>query len=140
MQKLIEIEEGRTLNFKASAFSPIVYNRLFPGRDFLKDMENLKESHDENAGDDGSSSFSMSDYEHFVRIAYTFAYQGLAPSPRETEEQKKFVEQYPNVWEWIDTFNTFSIYEVLPEIIDMWYKNEKTIAKSKNPAPAPPGK
>lgn len=138
MQKIIEIEKGRNLNFKASAFTPIVYNRLFPGHDFLKDMDELKESHD--GGDDGDSSFSMSDYEHFARIAYTFAYQGLAPSPRQTLEQQEFIEQYPSVWDWIDTFNTFSIYEILPEIIDMWYKNEKTIAKQKNSVPAPPAK
>lgn len=30
MQKIIEIEEGRSFNFKASAFSPIMYNKLFP--------------------------------------------------------------------------------------------------------------
>ena len=41
MQKVIEVEEGRSFNFKASAFSPIMYNKLFPGRDFLKDMEAL---------------------------------------------------------------------------------------------------
>lgn len=46
MEKMIKVEEGRSLNFKASAFSPIMYNRLFPGRDFLKDMNALKDAHD----------------------------------------------------------------------------------------------
>ena len=79
MQKMIEIEQGRSLNFKASAFSPIMYNRLFPGRDFLKDMDALKAAHE-----DKNDVFEMSDYEHFSRIAYLFAYQGLAPSPTQT--------------------------------------------------------
>lgn len=143
MQKIIEIEEGRSLNFKASAFSPIVYNRLFHEHDFLKDMEDLKKRHDDNKSDEdgeGGGSFNMSDYEHFVRIAYTFAYQGLAPSPRQTQEQIEFIEKYPSVWDWIDTFETFSIYEILPDIIELWYRNENTIAKPKNREPAPPGK
>ena len=46
MEKIIKVEEGRSLNFKASAFSPIMYNRLFPGRDYLKDMEALKCAND----------------------------------------------------------------------------------------------
>lgn len=135
MQKIIEIEEGRSVNFKASAFSPIMYNKLFPGRDFLGDMDDLKKSHD-----DKEDKFTMNDYELFSRIAYLFAYQGLAPSPRQTKEQIEFLEKYPNVWDWIDTFNTFSIYEILPEIMNLWYKNEKTISKGKNPVPAPPEK
>jgi hypothetical protein len=137
MQKMIEIEKGRSLNFKASAFSPILYNRLFTGRDFLKDMEALREAHEENKDGD---SFKMSDYEHFARIAYLFAYQGLAPTPRQTPEQVEFIEQYPNTWIWIDSFNTFSIYEILPEIMELWYNNEKQISKGKNAIPAPPGK
>ena len=137
MEKIIEIEEGRSMNFKASAFSTIMYNRLFPGRDFLKDMESLKRSSDDN--DENDSGFKMSDYEHFSRIAYLFAYQGLAPSPRTTPEQKEFLEKYPDAWSWIDSFNTFSIYDILPEIMDLWYQNEKTVSTGKNPVPAPPG-
>lgn len=135
MQKIIEVEEDRSLNFKASAFSPIMYNRLFPGRDFLKDMDALKDAHD-----DEEETFNMADYEHFVRIAYTFAYQGMAPTPRQTQEQKEFLKEYPDAWDWIDSFGTFSIYNILPEIIDLWYQNEKQIAKPKNQVPAPPEK
>lgn len=135
MEKIIKVEEGRSLNFKASAFSPIMYNRLFPGRDYLKDMEALK-----CANDKEEKAFEMSDYEHFARIAYLFAYQGLAPSPRTTPEQKAFLEKYPSAWDWIDSFNTFSIYEILPEIMELWYQNEKKVSDGKNPVPAPPVK
>lgn len=134
MQKILEIEEGRSLNFKASAFSPIMYNKLFTGQDFIKDMECLKNEHD------GEQEFTIDCYKYFARIAYTFAYQGLAPTPRQTEEQKKFREKYPDEWMWIDSFQTFSIYEILPEILELWYKNEKKIVQSKNGVPAPPGK
>lgn len=140
MQKIIEIEEGRSVNFKASAFSPIAYNRLFPGRDFLRDMNALKAKEEKNRGGEEAAVFSMDDYKLFAKIAYTFAYQGLAPTPRETEEQREFREKYRDAWEWIDTFNTFSIYMILPEIMELWYQNEKTISEPKNPVPAPPGK
>lgn len=143
MEKIIEIEEGRSLNFKASAFSPIMYNRLFHGRDFLRDMTLLKESkekEDEAEKNGKENNFSMEDYELFVRIAYTFAYQGLAPTPATTKEQKEFRERYPDAWDWIDTFGTFSIYEILPEIVELWYANERTVSKPKNPVPAPPEK
>lgn len=140
MQKIIEIEEGRSVNFKASAFSPIAYNRLFKGRDFLRDMNALKAKEEKNGGGEEAAVFSMDDYELFAKIAYTFAYQGLAPTPRETEEQREFREKYRDAWEWIDTFNTFSIYMILPEIMELWYQNEKTISEPKNPVPAPPGK
>lgn len=145
MQKLIEVEEGRNINFKASAFSPIAYNKLFPGRDFLRDMNALNEKNEKNKEkeekrESEGSIFDMDDYILFSRIAYLFAYQGLAPSPRETPEQREFVQKYRDALEWIDTFNTFSIYEILPEIMELWYKNDKTISKPKNQVPAPPGK
>ena len=49
MEKILEIEEGRSCNFKASALSPIQYNRLFKGRDFLRDMEAMAEKAQEMA-------------------------------------------------------------------------------------------
>lgn len=128
MERIITIEEGRSYNFKASAFSPIQYNKLFPGRDFLRDIESLykvqKELQEEN-------SISMETYETFVRVAYTFAYQGMSPTPAQTPEQKEFREKYPGPWEWIDTFGTFSIYQTLPAIVELWYGGEITTATAK---------
>ncbi|HBA49470.1 MAG TPA: hypothetical protein DCZ91_17075 [Lachnospiraceae bacterium] len=135
MEKIIEIEEGRSLNFKASAFSPIMYNRLFPGRDYMKDIEKLKDAHDSN-----EDHFQIPEYELFARISYLFAYQGMAPSPRQTQEQKDFLEKYPDVWDWIDSFKSFSIYKILPEIAGLWKGNEVQVSKSKNRVPAPPEK
>ncbi len=135
MEKMIEVEAGKRLNFKASAFSPIIYNRLFPGRDFLRDMDALKKARDKGKGD-----LMAPYYEQFARIAYTFAYQGLAPTPRQTQEQKGFLEKYPDEWEWIDSFKTFSIYKILPEIAKLWGENELQISEQKNGVPAPPVK
>jgi len=35
------------------------------------------------------------------------------------------------VEDWLDDFNTFSIYQVLPELIDLWGMNVQTQAESK---------
>ena len=138
MEKTIQIEEGRSAAFRASAFSPIQYNRLFPGRDFMRDMEELrsmnnqvKEETEAEGGQERKKFFSIEEYELFVRVAYTFAYQALSPSPRPSKEQKEFLEKYPDPWCWIDSMNTFSIYQILPEIVDLWFSGAVQVASSK---------
>ena len=37
--------------------------------------------------------------------------------------------------EWLDEFNTFSIYQVLPEIIDLWGLNVQTDIEAKKTSP-----
>ena len=145
MEKTIQIEEGRSAAFRASAFSPIQYNRLFPGRDFMRDMDELRtinkqmnEAGKENTEGDAEEGrqqkrrfFSIEEYELFVRVAYTFAYKALSPSPRPSEEQREFREKYPDPWDWIDSMNTFSIYQILPEIVDLWFEGAVQVASSK---------
>ena len=138
MIKKIEVEEGRSVEFKASAFSPIQYNKLFQGKDFMRDMATMADK--KQGMSDDELSLEAEDYEMFVRLAYLFAYQALSPTPRVSEEQKAFREAYPDPWTWIDTFNTFSIYTILPEIVDLWYGGDANLVKAKNPVPAPPGK
>lgn len=148
MIKRIEVEPGKKVDFKASAFTPIQYNKLFPSRDYLKDINDLKvlsearkrQKEDGSEGDMSGVTLQMADYEQFVRVSYCFAYQALSPTPRPSDAQKEFREKYPDPWDWIDTFETFSIYEILPEIIDMWFANEKEKSKGKNSVPAPPAK
>lgn len=139
MEKMIEIEEGRQYLFRASAFSPIQYNKLFKGQDYLRDIEEMAKKSEE-MGEDGLADFSMENYEQFVRLAYTFAYQGLSKSPRVSKEQLEFVEKYPTPWAWIDSFDSFAIYRILPDLVGLWIGNEKTLVEAKNQQPAPSGK
>ena len=37
--------------------------------------------------------------------------------------------------EWLDWFNTFSIYQVLPQLIELWGLNVKTEVESKKARP-----
>ena len=136
MIKTIEVEKDRQITFKASAFSPIQYGKLFKGRDFMRDMEAMAEKNKE-VDEEGRTPFSVENYEQFTRLAYLFAYQGLSETPRMNDAQKEFLEKYKNPWEWIDSFDTFSIYLILPEIVELWYGNKETLVKAKKAAPAP---
>lgn len=137
MEKMLQIEEGRSYNFKASALSPIQYNRIFKGRDFLRDIEEMAEKAQEMEENE-ETTLSVENYEQFVRLSYLFAYQGLAPTPTRTKEQEEFLEKYPDPWTWIDSFNTFSIYKMLPDIVEVWYGGDIRLVKPKKAEPAPP--
>ena len=133
MEKMLEIEEGRSYLFRASAFSPIQYNKLFPGRDYMRDINAMVEKKEEmENSDDGLASFTIENYEQFARLAYTFAYQGLSPSPKVSDEQREFTNEYPDPWTWIDGFDTFSIYMLLPEIVELWAGNSRQLVQAKN--------
>ena len=56
--------------------------------------------------------------EMFENIAYTMAKHADPAIPDDVEE-------------WLDGFNTFSIYQVLPELIKLWGLNVKTDAEAK---------
>ena len=137
MEKVLQIEEGRSYNFKASALSPIQYNRIFKGRDFLRDIEEMAKKAQEMEENE-ETTLSVENYEQFVRLSYLFAYQGLAPTPTRTKEQEEFLEKYPDPWTWIDSFNTFSIYKMLPDIVEVWYGGDIRLVKPKKAEPAPP--
>ena len=68
--------------------------------------------------DEGDSSLDMFSLEMFENIAYVMAKHADANIPDTPEE-------------WLDEFNTFSIYQVLPEIIDLWGLNVMTGVESK---------
>ena len=128
MQRIIEVEEGRSFNFRASAFTPIQYNTLFPGSDFWKDLTTLQE-----AMTNGLETFTTDDYMLLMRISYTMIYQGLAPSPKQTEEQKAFLEEYPNLEYFADTFEMLSLIGCLDDIMSLWGLSSMSEADEKNP-------
>lgn len=122
MRKDIVIS-GITCHFKSSAAVPKIYRMLFQ-RDVFKDMSKLSEEIDESeqiekqkkekAEKEGykyvkSSSLPVSSLEMFENIAYVMHKHGDPSQPND-------------IVEWLDQFETFDIYETLPEIIDMWQK------------------
>ena len=114
MIKTIEID-GKQVQFKASAAIPRIY-RVKYGRDIFKDLMKLEKAmNGNNAEDSGLDVFSL---ETFENIAYLMA-KHADPSLPDTAE------------EWLDEFSVFSIYQVLPEIIELWGLNVQTQSVSK---------
>ncbi|MGN0364572.1 MAG: hypothetical protein ACI4E5_01365 [Suilimivivens sp.] len=110
----VEID-GKQVPFKASAAIPRIYRIKF-NRDIYKDLRSLEKAVGE--GDEENSNLDLFSLEMFENIAYVMA-KHADPSIPDTPE------------EWLDEFNTFSIYQVLPSIIELWGLNVQTEVESK---------
>ena len=114
MMKKIEID-GKAVAFKASAAIPRIYRIKFQ-RDIYKDLSVLEKSIGD--GDPEKSSLDMFSLEMFENIAYVMAKHANPSIPDNPEE-------------WLDEFNTFSIYQVLPKLIELWGMNIRTDVEAK---------
>ena len=85
-------------------------------RDIYKDLAVLEKRIGD--GKEESSILDMFSLEMFENIAFIMA-KHADPSIPDTPE------------EWLDNFNTFSIYQVLPQLIELWGLNVKTDVESK---------
>lgn len=110
----IEID-GQEVAFKASAAIPRIYRLKFQ-RDIYKDISALEKSIDES--DPENSTLDTFSLEMFENIAFVMARHADANIPDTVED-------------WLDNFNTFSIYQVLPQLIELWGLNIKTDAEAK---------
>jgi len=110
IRKTVEID-GKAVEFKASAAIPRIYRLKF-GRDIFVDLNNLSKALE---GDTPLDVFSL---EIFENVAYIMA-KHASPTIPDTAE------------EWLDDFNTFSIYQILPEIMELWGNNLKSDVEAK---------
>ena len=108
--------DGKEVPFKASAAVPRLYRMKF-GRDIYKDFAALQKSVSE--GDEEKSSLNIESLEVFENIGYIMAKHadpnGVPASPDE----------------WLEQFNTFSVYQILPQLIELWGLNIETQVESK---------
>ena len=114
IQKNIIID-GIDVPFKASAAVPRLYRLKFR-RDIYQDFAALQKSVGEKT--EKSSALDIESLEVFENIAYIMAKHADAAIPASPDE-------------WLEQFNTFSIYEILPQLIDLWGLNVETQVKSK---------
>lgn len=114
MKQNIEID-GKQVPFRASAAIPRIYRMKFH-RDIYKDLSSLEKSIGD--GDAANSNLDMFSLEMFENIAYIMA-KHADPTIPDTPE------------EWLDEFNTFSIYQVLPQLIQLWGLNIQTEVDAK---------
>jgi hypothetical protein len=120
--KNIEID-GRMVPFKASATVPRLYRLKF-GRDIFSDIDKLIEA--TQGGDAEESALTIESLTIFEDVAYTMAKYADDSVPDTPEE-------------WLDGFNVFSIYFILPQIVELWRLNDQTAVESKKKQGPPTG-
>lgn len=101
--------------FRASAAIPRIYRLKFQ-RDIYKDLAALEKAIGDNTEE--GSNMNLFSLEMFENIAYIMAKHADPEIPDTPEE-------------WLDEFSTFSIYQVLPKIIELWGLNMKTEVEAK---------
>lgn len=101
------ILNDKAVQFRSSATIPRLYRLKFK-RDIFKDLSKLEKSYK-----GGGSTFEIDDLEIFENVAYIMAYHADNTIP-------------PTIEEWLDQFEMFSIYEILPEILELWGSNLQT--------------
>ncbi len=107
--------DGRQVPFKASAAIPRIYRIKF-GRDIYKDLRELEKAVGDNKEE--ASNLDTFSLEMFENVAYVMAKHADPTVPNTPEE-------------WLDGFDTFSIYQILPQIIELWGLNVQTEVQSK---------
>ena len=115
IKKTITVD-GIEVPFKASAAVPRLYRLKFRRdiyRDFTELQSNVQAEYEE------SSALDIESLEVFENIAYIMAKHADPDN----------VPDNPD--DWLERFNTFSIYEVLPQLIELWGLNVETQAESK---------
>lgn len=134
MKKTVIIN-GIECKLKSSATIPRIYRLKF-GRDIFVDMtklqkqisaqEKLMKELKEQAEAEGKefdeeeigSSLPISSLEMFENIAFLMHKHGDPSQPSDIEE-------------WLDQFETFDIYEILPEILEMWNLENRQLSTPK---------
>lgn len=104
MEKTLTID-GKDIRFKVTGAVPLRYSQQF-GNDFFADI--LKMSSLANKKTLSEKDISMIDFEVFYNIAWTFA--------------KTADKSIPEPIEWLDKFEEFPMYEIIPELQELLIK------------------
>ncbi|MFS0591712.1 hypothetical protein AB1L05_08930 [Cytobacillus horneckiae] len=106
MEKIVVID-GQPVNFKSTGATVVRYKAQF-GRDFFRDLFKLQNVG--KAKEDGTievGSIENIDFEFFYNFAWVLAKQGN--------------KEIGDPITWLDTFDSFPIIEIIPEIQDLIY-------------------
>ena len=114
LKKEIEIC-GKMVPFRSSATIPRLYRAKFK-RDIFKDLSKLEKSY--KGKTENGEELQIEDLEIFENVAYVMAYHADNTIPASIDD-------------WLDQFDMFSIYEVLPQILELWGQNMITDVQAK---------
>lgn len=119
LRKTVVID-GKEVEFKASAAVPRIYRMKFR-RDLFVDLQKVAKSVDKKGKKQGKeeSEIPIEDLEMFENIAYVMA--------RHADPKNVTAD----IMEWLEQFETFSIYQILPAILELWNMNEETKSQAK---------
>ena len=115
IEKTVTIGD-KEVKFRSSASVPRLYRIKFK-RDIFKDLSKLEQFFKDKGGENGSL-MEIEDLEIFENVAYIMAFHADPSIPGTIDE-------------WLEQFEMFSIYEILPEILDLWGTNLITDVQSK---------
>lgn len=119
LRKTVVID-GKEVEFKASAAVPRIYRMKFQ-RDLFMDLQKVAKSVDKKGKKQGKeeSEIPIENLEMFENIAYIMAQHA---DPKNVPA---------DIMEWLEQFETFSIYQILPAILELWNMNEETKSQAK---------
>lgn len=109
MEKSINIG-GKTVKFASTAGTLRRYRHKFH-RDLMVDAQKLVKAA-------AAGEMDVDTLEVFESLAYTMAKQADQTVPDDPDE-------------WLDQFDTFSIYDILPDLIGLWVSSAAPIEESK---------
>ena len=125
MEKIV-IVDGKEVRMRASALIPRLYRVKF-GRDMIADMRQLQKAYnrarnlpkDATEEERQDAQLSVMDLTIFENVAYMMVKHGGNDIPDTAEE-------------WLDSLSgVFSIYEVLPAILELWHMTNQTTSVPK---------
>lgn len=105
MEKIISID-GKNIRFRSTAGTLMRYRNNF-GRDFIKDIVALEKKF--KTVKTGQSQFELIELDMFEKIAWSMA--------------KTANNNTPDIEHWLDDFESFSIMQILPEIMELLVGN-----------------
>lgn len=108
---------GIEVKFKASGAVPRMYRNMY-NRDIFFDFDKLQKNFYENRENQAASKMPVDVLTIFEDIAYTMARHADPEIPASVDD-------------WLEQFDMFSIYEIMPVILDLWLNNMSTSIESK---------
>lgn len=103
MEKTIEID-GKQVSFKSTAATPLRYKAQF-GRDYFSEILKMEELTKIKKTKNQAETLAKIDFNTFYNIIWVLA---------KTADKK-----IPEPLEWLDTFEEFPLFEIIPQIQDI---------------------